>query len=217
MKDTFYIVGGGPSLRGYNWELLRDKRIIGINRAFEVVPWADMIYFGDYKFFLEFQHKGLFDVDSALITTDGRINHPRIVNFVNAGVNGLASDNNCLCVGKNSGHAAINLAVHLKAKRIILLGFDMSTEQCDVTRISDKKVMKVSGRSHWHSGYSTQPSLRTYPTMLEHFPSLVEPLKELGIEVLNASPHSKLDVFPKIALDQAHLIGLKDAESNPLN
>jgi len=217
MCKTIYIVGGGPSLYGYDWNLLKEKNIIGINRAFEVVPWADFIYFTDYKFFIEYQHKGLLDVDSILATVDDRIRHTNVMNFINSGVNGIDTSKDCLRVGKNSGHAAINLAVHLGAKRIVLLGFDMCTEQCSVTRIRDKKSMMVSGRSHWHEGYKTGPNLGTYPTMLRHFPSLVDPLKELGIEVLNASPRSKLEIFPKISLGDAHLVDKHTVECIPRN
>lgn len=217
MSTTIYIVGGGPSLQDYAWERLIGKRIIGINRAFEVVPWADVIYFTDYKFFEEYQHKGLLEVSSTLVTVDDSIRHSQVVPFRNTGMRGLDLDNSCLRVGKNSGHAAINLAVHLKAKRIVLLGFDMCVEQCAVTRISDRKSMSVSGRSHWHDGYRTGPNLQTYAAMLEYFPSLVEPLRELGVEVLNASPHSKLDLFRKISLGDAHLVETRSAGSSPLN
>jgi len=30
-----FIVGGGPSLKDFNWHLLKGKRTIGVNRAFE--------------------------------------------------------------------------------------------------------------------------------------------------------------------------------------
>ena len=73
MNETYYIVGGGPSLTGYDWDLLKGKMLIGINRAFEVVPWADIIYFSDFKFFEEYQHKGLLDVESILVTNSDKI------------------------------------------------------------------------------------------------------------------------------------------------
>lgn len=217
MYETIFIIGGGPSLVGYNWELLRGRRIIGINRAFEVVPWADFIYFTDTKFFEEYRDKGLLQVDAILATSNDKISHPKVVNFRDTGVNGLDLDMNCLRVGKNSGHAAINLAIHLKAKNIVLMGFDMCVDMIDVTRLSDKRVTKVTGRTHWHSGYRVGPNLRTYTTMLKHFPTLVEPLNELGVKVFNANLNSKLNVFQKVSLEEAHLIGLKDAGNTPLN
>ena len=205
MQNTFDLIGGGPSLHGYNWDLLRNKRIIGINRAFEVVPWAEVIYFGDFKFFNEYRDKGLLESESMLITTNDKVLHHKVINFIDTGMNGLDMEEGCLRVGKNSGHAAINLAVQLNAMRIILLGFDMSTEMAEVTDIKNKTTRQITGRTHWHSGYVTSPNLLTYPTMLKHFPTLVEPLRRLGVEVLNASPNSKLNIFPKIPLEEAHL------------
>lgn len=204
--NTFYIVGGGPSLSGYNWDLLRSKRVIAINRAFEVLPWAEVVYFTDFKFFNEYKHKGLLEVDASLITIDDKVIHSRVINFINSGLNGLETDIGGLRHGKNSGYAAINLAVHFHAKRIILMGFDMGSEEVSVTDINSRQVKRITGRTHWHSGYRTSPNLSTYPTMLKHFPTLVGPLKELGIEVYNANPHSKLDVFPKVRLEEAHLL-----------
>ena len=51
---------------------------------------------------------------------------------------GLESARDTLAHGNNSGYAAINLAVHLGAARIVLLGYDMG---------NDGKV------SHFHEGY----------------------------------------------------------------
>jgi hypothetical protein len=40
------------------------------------------------------------------------------------------------------------------------------------------------------------PSRSQYPSFIKHFRTLVAPLRDLGIEVLNCTPGSALDCFP---------------------
>lgn len=207
MDDTIYIVGGGPSLENYNWDLLRGRFVIGLNRAFEVLPWADIIYFTDLQFFEKYKDRGLLDHAGEVITIAGKIKDPRVTVFKNTGPSGLDLEPGCLRHGKNSGYAAINLAVHLHAARIVLLGFDMHSDTVAVTRIRDRVVRRLPGKTHWHSGYNRNVTPKTYAAMLVHFPSLAEPLKKLGIEIFNANPDSKIEAFPKISLESAHLVG----------
>ena len=92
--------------------------------------------------------------------------------------------------GHNSGYAAINLAYHLGAKRIILLGFDMKND---------------GELTHFHDGYPTRSTGdRIYhDKFLPGFKSLAANLKQNGIAVLNASLYSRLQVFTKISLEAA--------------
>jgi len=47
-KNTCYIVGGGPSLVDFPWELLtKNDFVVAINRSYEVLPQAKIIYFTD--------------------------------------------------------------------------------------------------------------------------------------------------------------------------
>ena len=50
---TVYIVGGGPSLKDFDWSLLNDKRVIAINRAYEKLPRAQVVFWMDDLFFKE--------------------------------------------------------------------------------------------------------------------------------------------------------------------
>ena len=108
--------------------------------------------------------------------------------------NGLETDPQTLAHGNNSGHAAINLAYHLGATRIVLLGFDMGNI------LHNNKMI-----SHFHDGYPTgAASDKMYlDKFIPGFSQLKSELLALGITVLNASPYSRLNVFPKITIDQA--------------
>ena len=86
--------------------------------------------------------------------------------------------------GRNSGFGALQLAVCLGANPIYLLGFDMT--------------LGKGGKSHFHSGYAMglkAPKLQAYA---ENFARVAPLIKERGIEVVNLSPSSALECFPKV-------------------
>jgi len=104
----------------------------------------------------------------------------------NTGTTGLELDPTGLRTGINSGYQAINLAVHLGASRIILLGYDMGPD---------------GTRDHWFGEHPDgQPS--PYPQMREYFETLVEPLQAIGVTVINCSRRTALTAFPCVPLEQ---------------
>ena len=90
--------------------------------------------------------------------------------------------------GNNSGYAAINLAIHMGAKVVILLGFDMKFD---------------AAGSHWHEGHKIANRERQFSKMLPFFDTLPVELKRVGVSVINACEDSRIDVFPKIRLECA--------------
>ena len=79
----------------------------------------------------------------------------------------------------------MNVAVHLGARRVILLGYDMT--------------IGPTGRRHH---YEAPASLLPFRMWLQHFETIVAPLEALGVEVLNCSPRTALRVFPCRPLDE---------------
>jgi hypothetical protein len=117
--------------------------------------------------------------------------HPQVNMLRLTGQQGLEPEPTGLRTGSNSGYQAINLAVHLGAKKIVLLGYDMK---------------QARGRNNWHDEPRPHASQDVYEqSMLPHFASLVDPLRELGVEVINATPDSALECFPKATLAEALL------------
>jgi hypothetical protein len=189
-NEKIYIVAGGPSLKGYNWSLLRNKRVIAVNRAFEVLPKAEITYFSDKRFFDWFE-KPLLAHPSRKIT-GARIEHPNVENYKFTGARGLDTRPGYLRTGNNSTYAAINLAYHLGARMIIILGLDM--------RFGD------DGATHFHSGYETANMAKSLDKMKPYFASMAEALLDHDIVALNASMHSDVDEFERIPLEAAHRV-----------
>ena len=155
-KDqTCVILAGGPSLRGFNFDEEiggNCKNFITINDSWRLLPSGTKAinYFCDHAWWSMQLQKNLRSLDGhtsfhdmiyrgfwVTISHDpGFIDHPQIHVLTNTGQRGLELDPSGLRHGSNAGYQAINLAVHLGAKRIVLLGYDM----------------KVDGnRTNWHN------------------------------------------------------------------
>lgn len=92
--------------------------------------------------------------------------------------------------GGNSGFQATNIVAQFGANRILLVGFDMHT---------------ASG-VHWHGPHGknlinpSDVNLTRWRRVLDR---AAETLRRLGIDVVNASPESALNAYPKMTIDQA--------------
>jgi len=180
---------------------LHDKHIIGINNAYQLGTWIDILFFGDSHWYLE--HRGKLAVWPGLkVCCDQKFaNRPRNkmegIKFLERDTErreGITSNLSKVSWNANSGAAAISLAHHLGVRRINLLGFDMAMDAANTY-------------SHWHGSHMPpgQKIKRTPPFKkhLKGFPAIARDAKDLGIEIYNLSPFSKIDCFPKITLEEA--------------
>jgi hypothetical protein len=202
--ETVFILGGGPSLKGFDASVLRGHgKVIAVNDSWRLAPWCDCIYFTDPKWFVnalqadkwaEDRSSNFGQVVYKRLLVNGSngdpfFDHPQVKQLSFSGSLGLETNATKLRHGSNSVYAAMNLAYHFGVSRIVLLGVDM--------KLGEK------GRTHWHneqreSGFENV--LRQ--SMLPKFQSLVTPLKLAGVEVLNANMDSALECWPKVPLEQ---------------
>jgi hypothetical protein len=189
--ETAVILAGGPSLIAEDIEAVRGRaRVIAIKDAVWLAPWADAFYCcGGEIVGTWWKHYGAELLFEGLrYTLDPKAGDYASV-LRDTGVTGLELDPSGLRTGKNSGYQAINLAVHLGASRIVLLGYDMQ--------------QAPDGRHHWFGAHPYNKREPPYQALLELWPSIVEPLRHCGVTVLNASRSSALDVFPRVSLEAA--------------
>jgi hypothetical protein len=191
--DTCYIVGGGSSLRNFDWADLDGKFVIAINRAYEVLPNAQIVYFTDLDFWQMHRDRMLAHKGKKIKGTIGKetVNNPDVEEYKLSGPQGLETIPKQLRHGYNSTYAAINLAaVHLKFKKIYLLGIDMKWGN-----------QGNKATSHWHSGHKRIDAESVYLRMIKAYDTIGEPLRKLGTEVINITRDSDLKVFPKVDFD----------------
>lgn len=186
--ETFICLAGGPSLTAEDvCSVYGRGRVIAVNDAYRIAHWADVLYACDAKWWE--WHKGVPSFPRLKYTLDQNATRwPGVQQLRNMGPVGLELDPTGLRAGQNSGYQAINLAVHLGAARIILLGYDLS--------------VSPDGRTHWF-GDHPDPIPSPYEGMRQCFATLPEPLAAAGVEVLNCSRRTHLSAFPIVSLEDA--------------
>jgi hypothetical protein len=189
--ETFIVIGGGSSVTPEDVEYVRGKgRVIAVKEAVLLAPWADVLYAADWKYWNYYQGVPAFTGRKFAIeqTETPAIAWPDVRVLRNTGEHGLELDPTGLRTGYNSGYQAINLAVHLGAAKIVLLGFDC--------------WRGPSGEQNWfgkHPNHVDSP----YPLFLQAFATLAEPLADAGVSVVNASRFTVLTAFPRVELQEA--------------
>jgi len=213
-----WIVGGGPSVseqfeipsniveRVSNGTLnpssytpylsyLKNKHVIGVNAAYLLGETIiDIVFFGDNGFYLSHQ-QGLADFKGVKSSCQDKAQKEWIkyIPKDNNKSQGITTRSSHVSWNGNSGAAAINLAYHLGAKRIFLLGFDMN--------LNNKE------NEHWHNVYGRNTNKRPphklpFARHLLGFPAIAKDAKELGVEIINVNPKSAIENFPRISLKQ---------------
>ena len=166
---TVAIVGGGPSLIDFDYERLRGATVLAVKRAIFNIPWADAGFgLGDWP-------DKLASVSSRIYwaVPDGR-RTPAPENMTllrRRDGQDVSDDPGEVYGGGTSGFGAFQIALHKRAKRIVLFGFDYE---------GDDRKWKI-----W----------------AEHFRVYVPHLTASGASVVNACPWSAISCFQKATLD----------------
>lgn len=188
------IIAGGPSLVGFDWRQLKGLNTIAVNRAYEVVPDAKMLWWTDAAFFRWHREALLAHAAPVKATVDlcylpGEI-PPEVHAYRQTGARGFDPTPGCVRHGNNATYAAMHVAAgDCQAAALILLGVDMK--------------YSADRRSHWHKGHGVEHFEKCFASvMLPFFPFLVSPLAERNVQVVNASPDSALRLWPRCTIQE---------------
>ena len=198
-----WIVGGGPSLKGFDFNKLRGDVVIAVNRAYEIgIPcsmvtmdtrflrWAEGGEFGEEALekWRNFRGPKIFTGLANTPLTEGNEQSFYCVERSPGHKGEVTTDR--LRDGNNSGYMALQVAVALGAKNIGLLGFDQ----------------KGSGdglQAHYHSGYPTKQKERVYDKQSRFFHDIAPDLRAWGVTVTNYCEDSALEAFDRVPLSKA--------------
>ena len=191
-QETVFILGGGPSLRGFDPEPLRPHRVIGINEAgLSLAPWCDVLMWADRRW-LDWNRDRLHLHTGPLKVARHR-SAAGVAHVLQLAIGKTMSWRKDRLGGVDCGSSAINLAVHFGCRRIVLLGFDMHDLPLDRWR-----------EGNWHSAHREPPleGQREGRFREAHERMAAEiRLRAPRIEVLNATPGSALTCWPMVALE----------------
>lgn len=196
-----FIIGGGPSLKDFNWNLLKGELSIGINKAIQKIDPC-ILFSMDERFWTWYfdrvldedtlqsidNYKGykVYMKTGSRYINRGEIYHTDIYRERDSISPSLKEG---LGHGANSGYAALNLAIILGANPIYLLGFDMHGD--------------AQGKQQWfHDGYPSVYEYDVYSCYRRHFENAAEAILKGGTKVINLNPASALKCFSFGEIDQ---------------
>jgi len=190
----------GPSLTKADVDRVRGKAtVVVVNDAHRMAPWADCLYSSDRYWWQH--HRGVpsFAGRKATIEYSQGRKAKELLKLASDMVfyrlarhHGVEEQPDGLTTcGLNSGGAAINLAYHLGAQRIVLLGYDMGATQ---------------GKRHFFGDHPQGLSnTQNFPGWRRACDTMSGPFKALGVEVVNCSRVTSLSAFPRKTLDEVGL------------
>jgi len=192
-RQTVFIVGGGPSVLGQDLDALRGRRVIAINSSVYAVPWADILFFGDWRWHNEPDNKAaVASFAGRVVTTSRIVTDRKVLVCRKTDPPGLARERNSLMQKRTSLTAATNLAAHLVGPggTIIWLGADGR--------------LAADGRTHHHKPHRWAHKPGCYDVQKADLVTIVPSLRMLGIAGYNASPGTAwADLLPAIDLREA--------------
>jgi hypothetical protein len=193
VSNTWCVIASGPSLTKEDCELVERAQAAGqcsvlvINNNFKMVPTATVLYACDGAWWRRYFHETAhfsgekWSQDEAAASEFG-LNH-----IPGENKQGLCTEPGRIHFGSNGGFQAINLAYHLGAKRIALLGYDMQY---------------TNGQSHWHgdheNGLNNPRNIKHWLPMMNR---LARDCERVGMEVVNCSRSTALECFERSTIE----------------
>lgn len=178
---TVFVIGGGPSLTGFDFERLRGKgTILAVNDAAKAVPFADALLSIDTVWWRNRARLlQSFRGEKIAIVPPSHPTEPDVTRYGRDSRAALSRDPQAVCTGENSGFAAVGLSIMRGANLIYLLGFDMT------------------GPGHFHGGYEwhCRYGANDYPRWSQLFGVLQHEAQIRGVSVINLNPDSAIRCF----------------------
>lgn len=189
---TIVCLGSGPSL--HQDDLLTVQRapcrVLAISDALRLAPWADVHYAPDDRWWGWHARWALRCPVFLRYTLSPRVafEHPvvQVINY-RSGVQ-VSDDPALLYTGGHAGFQAPQLARHLGAARIVLLGYDAQPD--------------VGGRHHFFGDHPDGTHL-PYDQWRDVYSVLHRELTARGVTVVNASRSTAITAVPRVSLDEA--------------
>lgn len=198
------IIGGGPGFQPSMMRHLAPFDCILTNNAFTLAYHPSVVVAFDARYYLwhgrEILSRGHLPIcalrEGQPAPMNGKVHVMRKETANDRSTqppeHGVYTERRDTLPGRNSGHGAVHLALHLGAARVYLAGFDMSFRD---------------GRSHWHEGHRIPASQSNYENRFRpDLEALVGFAKAAGVDIAAITPtEAAIPAVPfEDALDDLH-------------
>ena len=187
--QTCVICASGSSLTQRQLPMVADVKRLVVNNTWEIFPEADVLYACDFLWWKINYDRVAMNFAGQLWTQDraSAERWPRIKCLRNEARPGLGQAG--IRTNGNGGAGAINLAYLFGCRRILLLGFDMK--------------LGPNGERHWHADHP-KPLVQnqTFEEWRHKFQAIAKDLKAAKCEVINCTPGSALEAFPRSTIEK---------------
>lgn len=180
------VVATGPSLTREDVEACRHLRMLVINDAWELAPWAQWLFASDLRWW-DARWSFVKSFAGEKWTRDAIAAKKYGLRYIESKpLDGLSYDTALIHEGCNSGYMAINLARHFGARRIILLGYD---------------AKGTTGKTHFFGRHDERgiPDRPDYGDLPAHFARM----NPQGVKVINCTRETAITCFKRMALEDA--------------
>jgi hypothetical protein len=198
LGKTVVVAASGPSLTKETADACKGVLTVCVNDAHRLFPWAEVLYACDaawwheYDGVLEFLGERCSSHSSSKKDKNDKQQAAdrwglKLVEGRHG--NGFSTNPAFIHYGENSGFQAINLAILFGARRLLLVGFDMHNP---------------NGKRHFFGNHPKELRNSDPRVFIKNFVKAANPvLMPKGVQIINCTPGSALECFPRMALKDA--------------
>lgn len=184
--ETVVILAGGASLTREDVDFCRGKaRVVAINDAYRLAPWADLIYACDARWWdVHFERVAGLEGMKVTHSAEAAARY-RLSLIIGRAAPGLSFNPSFVHLGNNGGYQALNIVTLMGATRILGLGYDMK------------------GR-HWFGDHPPECSKpANFARWIANFATVPPDLGRIGAVFINCSRDTALTCFPRMTIEEA--------------
>lgn len=194
------IIGGGPSLRAFDFRRLKGRfTILAVNASMFDIPFADAGFSIDRRAARnwwprirdEVRFPFFLTIPDPFLVNFSRPRPPSVIFLRRVAGTAFTTFPGAISSGGTSGFGALHFAFLKGARRITLFGFDY----------------RPSPQGVWHHNeqhyFPHQQQLSDWQVWAQNFHDAVPALRGAGVEVINASPSSAITAFPRVSIEEA--------------
>jgi len=188
--ETAVVMASGPSMSAEVARIVAEAgvRSVVVSDTYRLAPWADILYAADRRWW-EANPEAATEFRGVKLVGQSGVVLPDVHVMQRSGTDGFDPNPGFVRTGNNSGYAAVHVAAHTGAARILLCGFDMHG-------------------THWFGNHTkrtptgarlSNPHESSFARWIARFHGL----RGCGAEILNCTPGSRIDAFPFVELEEA--------------